>query len=188
MQTTPTIYKTSIIDGNTYTIRHVREEDFDVNLTHCSSLPDATQTSVNFGLKPDNEKLNLWGIYDTNDDRSSAFVASMINGHNQLEHKRAGFAMYAKNRKSYSHEFYISVDQSLKQSSLPAQLLSVLIQHAKQHGVKVLFCHSDERNQEMQALAKRTGMLVTLEPDQSHGIKYTLMLDKHNDIEKMLAS
>jgi len=188
MQATPTIYKTCIIDGNTYTIRHVREEDFDINLTHCPSMPDATQSSVNFGLKPNNEILNLWGIYDADDDRSSAFVASMINGHNQPDHKRAGFAMYAKNRKSYSHEFYISVDESLKQSSLPAQLLSVLVQHAKRHGVRVLFCHSDESNQEMQALAKRTGMLVTLESNQSHGIKYTLMLDKHHDIEKMLAS
>jgi len=31
-------------------------------------------------------------------------------------------------------------------------------------------------------------MLVTLETDQTHGIKYTLLLDKHPSIEKILAS
>ncbi len=187
MQTTPTIYKSFIIAGNTYTVRHVQDGDFDVNLTHCTNMPDATPTSVNFGLKPNNKILNLWGIYDTDDSRSSAFVATMINGQNQDECKRVGFAMYAKNRENYSHEFYISVDQSLKKTNLPAQLFSVIVQHATRHGVKVLFCHSDESNQEMQALAKQAGMLVTLESGQSHGIKYTLMLDKQPDIEQALA-
>jgi len=187
MQVAPTNYKTFVIAGYTYTIRHVQGTDFEFNLTHCATMPDATDSSFNFALKPRNEELNLWGIYDSDDDRSSAFVASKVNGGNQPR-KPAGFAMYARNRKLYSHEFYISVDQKLAQTELPAQLLSAIVQHAKHHGVKVLFCHSDESNKEMQALAKRIGMLVTLEPGQSHGIKYTLMLDNHQDIEKLLAS
>jgi len=188
MQTKTDYHRSFVIAGDAYIIRPAQPDDFEVDLTFCKCLPDATETSINFGLKPDTEKLNLFGIYDVNDVRSSAFVAAKVDGGSPNEHKQVGYAMYAKNRERYSHEFYISLDQSLKQSTLPAQLLSVLVQHAKVHGVKVLFCHADENNTAMREMAERVGMLVTLESEQSHGVKYTLILDNHPDILQVLAS
>jgi len=187
MQAAPTQNKAFVISGDTYTIRAVQPTDFDIDLTFCKSIPDTIEAAVNFGQKPNPEKLNMFGIYDVNDARSNAFIALKVNGNGNTS-KPVGFAMHARNRELYSHEFYISVDQSLKQTSLPAELLNVLVQHAKHHGVKVLFCHADENNVLMRTLAERIGMLVTLEPKQTHGIKYTLLLDKRPDLEKILAS
>jgi len=182
-------YRTTLnIAGDTYLIRPAQETDFNVDLTYSKSIPDATQSSVNFGIKPNTDNLNLFGIYDVDDSRSNAFLAVKIEGAKPQNHKRVGFALYAMNRKFYSHEFYLSVDQSLRDSTLPAQLLTVIIQHAMAHGVKVLFCHADENNSAMQILAERTGMLVTLESGQSHGIKYTLTLDNCKEILQELAS
>jgi len=184
MKAAPIQYKSFVISGDTYAIRAAQPTDFDTDLTFCKRIPDATQTAINFGLKPDPKKLNMFGIYDINDARSSAFVASKVCS----KRKPVGFAMHARNRDLYSHEFYISVDESLEQSTLPAELLSVLIQHAKHHGVKVLFCHANENNAAMRALAERVGMLITLESGQTHGIKYTLLLDNLPNIEQILAS
>jgi len=188
MQVISKYLKSLTIQGNTYIIRPVRENDFDINLTHCKSTPDATATSVNFGIKPNTEKLNMFGIYDVDDVRSNGFVVEKVEGSEQHDHRRVGFAMYAKHRELYSYEFHISVDETLKDSILPLHMFRMIVKHAMGHGVKVLFCHADENNTAMRDIAERTEMLVTLESKQSHGIKYTLMLDKRPDILERLAS
>jgi hypothetical protein len=180
--------KTFTSAGDTYIIRPVAAEDFDRNLTYCENIPDATPTSVNFGLKPNVEALNLHGIYDIDDVRSSGFVVTKVNDGEPEHSKRVGLAIYGKHRKLYSHEFHMSIEQSLMTTTLPVQLFRVLVKHAKDHGIKVLFCHANEHNPAMQSLAEQAGMLVTLEPEQSHGVKYTLLLDKSPDILQRLAS
>jgi len=179
MQTALSYLKSVVIAGDTYTIRPVQKEDFDVDLTHCKKIPDVTEASVNFGLKPDTSKLNLFGIYDIDDARSSGFIAAKVISAEEETKRAVGFGLYAKNRESYSHEFYISVDHSLKGSSLPKELLGMIVQHAKSSGINVLFCHSDESNSAMQELAKHSGMLTTLEPNKAHGVKYTLMVNNY---------
>ncbi len=167
--------RTIVESGDTYIIRPVKYEDFVCNLSYCEELPDVSSSSVSFGLKPDNRKLNLFGIYDTDDARSSAFVAEMITG--QDSQQLVGFAMHARNRERYSHEFYMSVEQSLATSSLPDALLRTLAQHAKDLGTESLFCHADSSNTYIATLSESTGMLVTLEPNQAHGLLYTLLLN-----------
>jgi len=188
MQKNTDYLKSLTIAGDTYIIRPVQEDDFDINLTHCKDIPDATESSVNIGIKPDTEKLNLFGIYDVDDVRSNAFVVAKVNGSEPQDHERIGFAMYARHRELYSYEFHMSVDRSLKDSTLPIHMFRMIVKHAMGHGVKVLFCHADENNTAMREIAERAHMLVTLESEKSHGVKYTLMLDKHPDILESMAS
>jgi|GEM_PF-2903675 len=170
------------INKDKYEIRQLEKTDFEVDFNKTEELPDATEDPFLFGQKPIPDTVKLQGIYDYNNATAVAFIALKRNV--SAPGDRVGLAVCALNPTYASHQFYLSVDKSLKATRLPAELLSMLANHAKTHNVATLFCYADEHNVNMRALAETTRMSVRLDSRKSHMVKYSLNLEEHPDIVK----
>jgi len=185
MNTIPDVtYEEFFIGEDKYSIRPLEEGDFQHDFASGKPFPDATGSSTTFGLKPGPTLLALDEVYDFNSPESFAYVAFKNNADDASDHTPVAYALCAENKVYQSHQFFISVDEDLKSTRMPSELLSMLANHAKRQDTKTLFCHADENNIEMRALAERARMSVRLETGKPHGVMYSMILDEHPGIVK----
>ena len=183
MNTIPDVARAEFfIDWDKYSIRPVEEGDFKHDFSSGVVFPDATDASVTFGLKPVPAALEHADIYDFDSPNSFAYVALKNPGNNAGAPTPVAYALCGLNTIYQSHQFYISVDKALKSTRVPFELLNMLANHASKQGTKTLFCHADESNIAMRALAEKMHMSVRLESGQAHGVMYSMSIDEHPSI------
>lgn len=172
-------YEEFFIGEDKYAIRPLERGDFNEDFSSCLTLPDATKSSFQFGLKPSPAQVKIDGIYDFTSRDAFAYVAFKNNAIQTNEHWPVAYAVCAKNTIYQANQFFMSIDEKLKSTRLPLELFSVLVIHAKTLGGESLFCHASENNIEMRALAEKTKLSTRLLTNKPHGVVYSMVMDNH---------
>jgi len=172
------------IGGEKFSLRYLQRHDFEFDFSSTSTLPEATDNAIQFGEKLDTSVVDLSHIYQMVNPTAGAFTVLKEDLSDDSVSQPVSYAVYGLNRIYQSHQFCMSVDNALKISRLPTEILAKLINHAKEQGVKTLYCRANENNLLMRALAKRTRMSTRLDSDNSRCLVYSLMIDRHPGIVK----
>lgn len=105
-------------------------------------------------------------------DRAMAFVADAGDG------RLAGVARYATDRDGASGEFAVTVADDWQGHGLATRLMTLLIEHAREHKLQRLWGDVLKSNTAMHALMKRLGFEGKASREDRELMVFTLALDR----------
>lgn len=93
---------------------------------------------------------------------------------NSSNFSEIGVVRYCKTEEIDKHEMAITIADTYRKSALAKILFELLIEYARQHGVKTMYSIDLADNHDMRTLANQFGMEVNRDPEDSHLLIYTM--------------
>lgn len=164
---------TAIIRGEAVTIRPLHATDAALEAEFVRQLSVETRRYRFFGGVKELSPAELKLMCDVDGQNAMAFVATMqTNGHETA----IGVSRYAPSLKEGAREMALTIADAWQQTDLAERLMAQLIEYAKCHGVKLLYCVELAENFAMLEFAKKLGMSAERDPEDARQIIYSLTL------------
>jgi GNAT superfamily N-acetyltransferase len=113
----------------------------------------------------------LKAFCDVDGRHSMAFIATMLENGKEIT---IGVSRYVPNTDEDVREIAVTVADDWQHRSIDTQILSKLITHARDHGVKYLYSIDDADNPLMRQLAADIGRNAGRDPDDASQLIYSL--------------
>lgn len=172
--------KEFFIDNQMILIRPLNSEEQHAQHTYQTLKGDKDYTTIGeFESSPD-RKLFYYCADQT--DNCMVYIA---HSEESDEPEPLGFAVYAKNKITKSHEMAVFVKSYYAKTRLPFELMQSLISDASDHNVWSVYTIDDTYDSSMRAIAEKMNMSVRLVQGQNRRVRYTLQVDKHPGVPKL---
>jgi len=161
-------------DGRAMTLRPIRPEDASALQDMVRALSAESRYLRFMHAMNDLSPLLLAQFTKLDYDRAMAFVADPGDA------KLAGVAQYSLDRDGAGGEFAITVADDWQGHGLATRLMTLLIEHAREHGLSRLWGDVLRNNVAMHALMKRLGFTARASREDRELMVFTLDLDDRN--------
>lgn len=161
------------IAGEQVTIRPMHVTDTQMESEFIEHLsPDSKRFRFLGGVR-ELPKEEVRRLCDVDGKYCMAFVATVLRNGRETE---IGVSRYASEGESDAREIAVTVADEWQHRGLGSILMKLLIQSAKEHGVKHLYSIDLAENSAMSALARDLGMSAARDRDDPHQVIYSLTL------------
>lgn len=158
--------------GETLVIRPIQAADFELERTFARGLSPETGTLRLMSPRaPSDDEMRRWT--DVDQQREVAFIAVTVGAE---EERAVGVARYAVDDTGKAAEFAIVIGDAWQHRGLGRALLTELIAHARQAGLRQLFGPTLSENAAMVGLARSLGFSARRDAGEAYIINLTLEL------------
>ena len=157
----------------TITIRPIRLADADMEADFVGRLSPASKHFRFLGGVRELSPELLKTFCDVDGHHSMAFVATVLENGRETE---IGVCRYAPNSSADVREMAVTVADDWRQRGIGTRLMTRLIDHARENGVKRLYSVDLVDNAPMRQLAEDIGMSIQRDPEDARQVIYTLAL------------
>jgi RimJ/RimL family protein N-acetyltransferase len=161
------------IAGVPVTIRPIRRTDREMEADFIDHLSSESKRFRFLGGVRELSHSELTRLCDVDGKYSMAFVATESRSGHEVE---IGVSRYAPEGESDVREIAVTVADEWQHKGLGCILMKLLVQSAKNYGVKHLYSVDSVDNSAMAALARDLGMCATRDPGDPHQVVYSLTL------------
>lgn len=161
------------IAGQTVTIRPMSHGDADMERDFVRRLSPESKHYRFLAAVGELTAEEVRRFCDVDGHRSMAFVATVEEDDRS---RMIGVSRYAPNAEGSAREIAITVADDWQHRGLGTRLARMLIQHAREHGVKKLYSVDLADNVHMRMLAQDLGMKASPDPKDTHQVIYSLSL------------
>lgn len=160
-------------DGREVLIRMLNKDDVDLEREFIHHLSPESRRMRFLGQIGEPGPDLLRNLTDLDYPRATAFVA-LVKRNGKL--RQVGVSRYSVTRDGTSCECAVTVSDDWQKKGLGTLLMHRLIEHAREHGIHVMFSVDMASNWRMQELAHDLGFTRNPDPDDSAQVIYRLRL------------
>lgn len=161
------------VAGKTVTIRPIRPDDAGMERDFLHRLSPEAKHYRFLGAVRELPAPELERLCNVDGENTMAFVATLAGSDGETE---IGVGRYAPGGGEDAREMALTVADDWRGTGLDAELVRVLIEHARARGVKRLFFVELADNSTIRKLAKTLGMHASRHPDDVHQVVYSMAI------------
>lgn len=167
-------FEMTLRDGRAVTIRPIRRDDAARSAEFIEGLSDDSRHALFLGGISRMSDTELRRLCEPSAARDMAYVAiaTEADGHA----REVGLCRYAGADSAAGAEISVAVADAWQHQGLGKRLLRVLIEHARNNGVRHLYSTDSAGNAAMRRLARDVGFSEQRDPGDIHQVIYSLTL------------
>ena len=151
-------------DGETVTLRPIKPEDADMMITFVRNLSPETKYLRFMNTMREMPPAMVARLTQIDYDREIAFVATVQEDGQEVE---VGVSRYAVNPDGESCEFAVVVSDAWQHKGLARQLMTTLIENARNSGLKVMTGVFLSNNDRMLRFVQNLGFILNNDPEDN---------------------